>query len=118
MLENLLDPKSVQHVAGVVVLLLGTVLASLVGLQWFQRWVRGTQEDDPESGRGDWENALAGYKNLRDQGVLSEEEYRKIRTLAEPHLLAPPRRDRNPAPRYDHARGTAGDDAPVRPGGD
>lgn len=118
MLENLLDPKSVQHVAGVVVLLLGTVLASLVGLQWFQRWVRGTQEDDPESGRGDWENALAGYKNLRDQGVLSDEEYRKIRTLAEPHLLAPPRRDRNPAPRYDHARGTAGDDAPVRPGGD
>lgn len=33
---------------------------------------------------GDWESALAGYKNLRDKGVLSDEEYRKIRTLVEP----------------------------------
>jgi hypothetical protein len=118
MLENLLDPKSTQHVLGVVVLLLGTVLASLTALQWFQRWARGTQEDDTESGRGDWENALAGYKNLRDQGVLSEEEYRKIRTLAEPHLHAPRRRDRDPAPWSDHARGAARDDVPDRPGAD
>ncbi len=39
-----------------------------------------------ESGRGDWESTLAGYKNLRDEGVLSEEEYRKIRTLGDPHV--------------------------------
>jgi hypothetical protein len=35
-------------------------------------------------GHGDWENTLAAYKNLRDEGVLSEEEFRKIRTLVEP----------------------------------
>lgn len=35
---------------------------------------------------GDWESALAGYKNLRDKGVLSDEEYRKIRTLVEPRV--------------------------------
>ena len=41
-----------------------------------------------ESGadRGDWETALVGYKNLRDKGVLSEEEYRKISTLVEPRV--------------------------------
>jgi hypothetical protein len=37
-----------------------------------------------ESGRGDWENMLARCKNLRDEGVLSEEEYRKLRTLVDP----------------------------------
>jgi hypothetical protein len=36
--------------------------------------------------RGDWETALVGYKNLRDKGVLSEEEYRKISTLVDPHV--------------------------------
>ena len=118
MLENLLDPKSTEHVVGAVVLLLGVVLMSLLGLQRFQRWARGMQEDAPESGRGDWENALAGYKNLRDQGVLSDEEYRKIRTLAEPHLHAPPRRDRDPLTRLDHRGGSEGHDAPVRPGGE
>jgi hypothetical protein len=39
-----------------------------------------------ESGRGDWENMLAACKNLRDEGGLSEEEFRKVRTLADPHL--------------------------------
>ena len=37
-----------------------------------------------ESGRGDWETMLASYKNLRDEGVLSEEEFRKLRTLVDP----------------------------------
>ncbi|NBX29636.1 SHOCT domain-containing protein [bacterium] len=36
--------------------------------------------------RGDWARRLTEYKNLRDEGVLSEEEYRKIRTLVEPRL--------------------------------
>lgn len=36
--------------------------------------------------RGDWEKSLVDYKNLRDEGVLTEEEYRKIRTLVEPRL--------------------------------
>jgi hypothetical protein len=34
--------------------------------------------------RGDWERTLVDWRNLRDEGVLSEEEFRKIRTLAEP----------------------------------
>jgi len=33
-----------------------------------------------------WETTLAEYKNLRDKGVLSTEEYRKIRTLVEPRI--------------------------------
>lgn len=36
--------------------------------------------------RGSWETTLAEYKNLRDKGVLSAEEYRKIRTLVEPRI--------------------------------
>jgi hypothetical protein len=35
---------------------------------------------------GSWETTLAEYKNLRDKGVLSAEEYRKIRTLVEPRI--------------------------------
>lgn len=31
-----------------------------------------------------WESTLADYRNLRNKGVLSDEEYRKIRTLVEP----------------------------------
>lgn len=44
------------------------------------RWLR--RQDD----QGEWERTLASYKNLRDEGVLSEEEYRNIRTLVEPRL--------------------------------
>jgi hypothetical protein len=42
---------------------------------------------DAETGladHGDWEKTLVDYKNLRDEGVLSEEEFRRIRTLVEP----------------------------------
>ena len=42
------------------------------------RWV------EPEADHGDWESTLVGYKNLRDKGVLSEEEYRKISAAFEP----------------------------------
>jgi len=50
------------------------------------RWL--TTPDD----QGNWERTLADYKNLREQGVLSEEEYRNIRTLVEPRtrIGAPP----------------------------
>jgi len=41
---------------------------------------------EPGADHGDWESSLVGYKNLRDKGVLSEEEYRKISTLVEPHV--------------------------------
>ena len=50
------------------------------------RWL--TTLDD----QGNWERTLTDYKNLREQGVLSEEEYRNIRTLVEPRtrIGAPP----------------------------
>ena len=80
---------SLRDLAGLAAILLGGLLALIVALRALQSWVRRAQEDPSESGRGDWENALAGYKNLRDQGVLSEEEYRKIRTLVEPHMQKP-----------------------------
>lgn len=41
---------------------------------------------NPGDDRGDWGKTLMSCKNLRDEGVLTEEEYRKIRTLVEPRL--------------------------------
>jgi len=52
--------------------------AAAVILFFRRKWLR--TDDD----RDDWERALGDYKNLREQGVLSEEEYRNIRTLVEP----------------------------------
>lgn len=54
------------------------------------RWLRSGAD------HGDWEAALVEYKNLRDKGVLSEEEYRKISTLVEPHVRVAPGEDRGP----------------------
>lgn len=90
MFEGLFSPGSVRHLLGVGAILLGSLLLALVVFKWLQVWVRSTQTEGSAAGRGDWENALAGYKNLRDEGVLSEEEYRKIRTLVEPHIHAVP----------------------------
>ena len=43
--------------------------------------------------RGDcdetWEQTLAEYKNLRDRGVLSEDEYRRIKTFVDPSARTP-----------------------------
>ncbi len=39
-----------------------------------------------EADHGSWETTLAGYRNLRDKGVLTAEEYRKIKTLVEPRI--------------------------------
>jgi hypothetical protein len=62
-------------------------IAAIVAVR--SRWL------DAGSDHGDWESSLVGYKNLRDKGVLSEEEYRKISTLVEPHV----RRDAKEADR-------------------
>lgn len=66
-------------------LLGGIVAASVAVIVKIRSWRQGSSDD-----RGDWENALAGYKDLRDRGVLSDEEYRKIRTLVEPHVQSLP----------------------------
>jgi len=39
-----------------------------------------------DADQGSWETTLAGYRNLRDKGVLTAEEYRKIKTLVEPRI--------------------------------
>ena len=89
MVASSLTPISPLKLAAMAAGLLGGVALFLVLLRGLQSWVKRTQADEPQSGRGDWDKALADYKNLRDQGVLSEEEYRKIRTLVEPHVQRP-----------------------------
>lgn len=59
-------------------LLVGFGIAAIVAVRSW--WL------DPVADHGDWESSLVGYKNLRDKGVLSEEEYRKISTLVEPYV--------------------------------
>jgi hypothetical protein len=51
-----------------------------------------------------WERTLTDYKNLRDEGVLSEEEYRNIRTLVEPRTrFSVPAPDERHSPPVDAA---------------
>jgi len=45
-----------------------------------------------EAEHGSWETALAEYRALRDKGVLTAEEYRKIKVLVEPRLDSDGRR--------------------------
>jgi len=63
------------------VLLALVLAAGIVAIVTIRARWRGPGDD-----RGDWEKTLVTCKNLRDEGVLSEEEYRKIRTLVEPRL--------------------------------
>ena len=70
-------------------LLVGLGIVAIVMIR--SRWL--ASDDD----RGDWEKTLVDYKNLRDDGVLSEEEFRKIRTLVEPRT-----RIGMPVPRGPH----------------
>ena len=70
-------PPLVVNLAALVVLVAAGVAAVVAIRRW---WLKSGDD------RGDWAKTLSGYKNLRDEGVLSEEEYRKIRTLVEPRL--------------------------------
>lgn len=45
-----------------------------------------------EAEHGSWETALAEYRALRDKGVLTAEEYRKIKVLVEPRIDSDDRR--------------------------
>ncbi|NDC53474.1 MAG: SHOCT domain-containing protein [Planctomycetia bacterium] len=62
-------------------LLAAFVTAGIVVIVALRARFRGADAD-----HGAWETALAEYKHLRDKGVLSAEEYRKIRTLVEPRI--------------------------------
>lgn len=66
----------VNFLSVVVLVLLLTGGAAAIALA--RAWRRREGDD-----RADWENMLADCKNLKSQGVLSEDEYRKIRTLVE-----------------------------------
>ncbi|MFM7207477.1 MAG: hypothetical protein ACKO4T_12505 [Planctomycetaceae bacterium] len=60
---------------------LGLVVAGgIVAITMIRRRMRGVDD------QATWEKTLTDYRNLRDEGVLSEEEYRKIRTLVEPRM--------------------------------
>jgi hypothetical protein len=68
---------------------LAAVLAVAVGtILWVRRrWVgldgvEGFAGTDGEK----WHDTLLQYRNLRDEGVLSEEEFRRIRTLVGPRI--------------------------------
>jgi hypothetical protein len=74
-------------------LIVAVGIAAIVAVR--SRWL------ESGSDHGDWESSLVGYKNLRDKGVLSEEEYRKISTLVEPHVrrdAKEPDRQQRPGP--------------------
>ena len=74
-----------------LILVLGAGIVAIVTIR--ARWL--ASGDD----RGDWEKTLVNCKNLRDEGVLSDEEYRKIRTLVEPRTrvgMPDPRSIRRP----------------------
>lgn len=84
--------------AGTILLFVAAVGAGIAAIVAARRWLRPSSSGEAagQSGRsgltgiaglaghGDWESTIAAYKNLRDEGVLSEEEFRKIRTLVEP----------------------------------
>lgn len=89
-----MGPQFIQALPSLA-MLLAVVVAGIVAVVWLRRSLLpggrrsgfragNGQTKMGESGRGDWENMLVDYKNLRDQGVLSEEEFRKVRTLVEP----------------------------------
>ena len=44
-----------------------------------------------------WEQTLAEYKNLRDRGVLSEDEYRRIKTFVDPSARTSPTNENEPS---------------------
>ena len=67
-------------------LLLGVLVA--VGVAAIVK-IRSWWQSGPED-RDDWESTLAEYKGLRDRGMLSDEEFRKIRTLVEPRVRSVP----------------------------
>jgi len=69
-------------------LLIALVAGGLAVIVATREKLRGVGTD-----RGDcdetWEQTLAEYKNLRDRGVLNEDEYRRIKTFVDPSTRTP-----------------------------
>lgn len=70
-------------------LLAVTIGVALVAIVLVRRSYLDGPSDRPGGSGGDWYGTLAEYRNLRDKGVLSDAEYRKIRTLVEPRPADP-----------------------------
>ncbi|MBM3953922.1 MAG: hypothetical protein FJ309_04800 [Planctomycetes bacterium] len=70
-------------------LLAATIGVALVAIVLVRRSYLDGPSDRPGGSGGDWYGTLAEYRNLRDKGVLSDAEYRKIRTLVEPRPADP-----------------------------
>jgi hypothetical protein len=69
-------------------MLAAMVAVAVVVIVWVRRrWLGldGVGGFDGTDG-ADWQDALVRYRNLRDEGGLSEEEFRRIRTLVGPRI--------------------------------
>jgi hypothetical protein len=69
-------------------MLAAVVAAAVVVILWVRRrWLGldGVGGFDGTDG-ADWQDALVRYRNIRDEGGLSEEEFRRIRTLVGPRI--------------------------------
>lgn len=70
---------AVPPILVIAILLCVALVAAVLLIATVRRRLRRAGDD-----RGDWERTLVEWRNLRDEGVLTEEEYRKVRTLVEP----------------------------------
>lgn len=69
-------------------MLAAAVAVAVVVILWVRRrWLGldGVGGFDGTDG-ADWQDALVRYRNIRDEGGLSEEEFRRIRTLVGPRI--------------------------------
>jgi hypothetical protein len=69
-------PQSVLVLFGLLAILFVLLAIGGMTIARVRAWHRRQGVD-----RAGWENMLADCKNLESQGVLSEDEYRKIRTI-------------------------------------
>jgi hypothetical protein len=70
-----------------LLLMLIVLTAGLVGILGVRRRLLSRSGVDRfgRSGGEDWSGGLAPFKKLRDEGVLSEQEFRRLTTLVDPH---------------------------------
>jgi len=69
-------------------LLAAVVAVAVVAILWVRKRWRGKDGVGGFDGSddADWQDVLLQYRNLRDEGGLSEEEFRRIRTLVGPRI--------------------------------
>lgn len=71
--------RAVSPIFTIAIMLAVAFGAGAFAVSRVRAWLRRSGDD-----HGDWEKTLVDWRNLRDEGVLTEEEYRKVRTLVEP----------------------------------